>query len=135
MNHTISRRAAFTLLEVLLVLAIIVLIAGLVAPSLFGVYEKAKFDKARSEIITMYGQCDLYRLYLHEYPSSLNQLVEGRELATKGLEPLLPRMPKDPWGHEYVYEPQPGGTKPRIYSLGRDGQPGTADDVYEEETQ
>ena len=135
MIRPICRRAAFTLLEVLLVLVIIVLIAGLVAPSLFGMREKANIDATRAQIHSFYETCDLYRLHLNEYPSSLNQLVEGRELATKGLEPLLTRLPKDPWGHEYVYEPQPGGTKPRIFSLGRDGQPGTADDVYEEETQ
>ena len=134
MNHAISRRAAFTLLEVLLVLVIIVLIAGLVAPSFFRMGESANVDAARAQVLGLGEACNYFRLHMNYYPANLNQLLEGRDLGSKWKGPYIDKMPIDPWGHEYVYEPQGGDAKPRIYSVGRDGQPGTADDVYEEET-
>ena len=129
-----DRRLAFTLLEVLLVLVIIGLLAGLVAPRLVGVREKANIDAARGQINLFLDACDVFRLHLNDYPNSLTQLVEGRELGTKWAGPYLDRIPQDAWGQDYVYEYQPGGAKPRIFSLGPDGQAGTADDVFHQET-
>jgi general secretion pathway protein G len=135
MKRAITHRAAFTLLEVLLVLVIIGLLAGLVAPQLFGMREKANVDAARGQVSLLHSACDNFRLSINDYPANLNQLVQGADLGSKWSGPYLDRVPKDPWGHEYVYEYQPGGARPRIYSVGRDGQPGTGDDVYEEEAQ
>ena len=132
MTDPIHRRTGFTLLEVMLVLVIIVLIAGLVAPSLFGMKERANVDAARAQVHAFHEACDSFRLHMNDYPASLTQLMDGRDQGTKWAGPYIDRIPVDPWGHEYVYEFQQGG-KPRIYSLGRDGQPNTADDVHEEE--
>ena len=134
-RHRRNRRAAFTLLEVLLVLVIIVLLAGLVAPALFNMQKRANIDAARAQVHSLQEACDFFRLHMNDYPASLTQLMDGRDLGPKWSGPYIDRIPVDPWGHEYAYEPQAGGLKPRIYSLGRDGQPNTADDVYEEETQ
>jgi general secretion pathway protein G len=136
MNERMNRRAAFTLLEVLLVLVIIGMLAALVAPRLFGVREKANEDAARAQIGNFYNASDYFRLHLNDYPAQLSQLgPEGAELGTKWRGPYLERIPKDPWGFDYIYEVQPGGAKPLIYSVGRDGQPGTADDIHAEEPQ
>jgi general secretion pathway protein G len=135
MNRSTQRRAGFTLLEVLLVLVIIVLVAGLVAPSIFGLQHKANIDAARGQIHSFYEACNFFRLHLNDYPASLDQLVDGRQLGSNWHGPYMERIPPDPWDQAYVYEPQPGGAKPRIFSVGRDGQAGTDDDVFEEETQ
>jgi general secretion pathway protein G len=135
-RHRRNRRAAFTLLEVLLVLVIIVLLAGLVAPALFNMQKRANIDAARAQVHALQEACDFFRLHINDYPANLNQLIEGREFGSKWSGPYLKdgRMPKDPWGHEFIYEPRAGGDKPVIFSPGPDGQPGTPDDVYEEES-
>ncbi len=135
MKRRNNRRAAFTLLEVMLVLLIIGLLVSLVAPAIFGMKEKADIDAARVQIGLIYGVCEPYRLSMNEYPASLNQLVENPQAGTKWAGPYMDRIPKDSWGHEFVYEVQPGGAKPLIFSLGKDGQPNTADDVRLEEAQ
>jgi len=131
-----NRRAAFTLLEVLLVLLIIGLLVGMVAPYMFGIREKANIDAARGQIGLMLNACDYYRLHMNDYPASLDQLIVNPGAGTKWAGPYLDtdKLPKDPWGHEYVYEYQPGG-KPIIFSMGPDGQANTADDVQKEEAQ
>ena len=134
MRSTRNRRAAFTLLEVLLVLLIIGLLVGLVAPYMFGLRDKANIDAARSQVHLLYDACDLYYLGMQDYPASLQQLVENPSGSTKWAGPYIERIPKDPWSHEYVYEYQQGA-KPLIFSLGRDGQPNTADDIRAEEAQ
>ncbi len=127
-------RAAFTLLEVLLVLLIIGLLVGMVAPYMFGVRDRANIDTTRGQIGLIYSACDLYRLHMQDYPASLAQLVENPQAGSRWSGPYLEKMPKDAWGNEFVYEPQAGG-KPRIFSLGPDGQPNSADDVLQDEVQ
>ena len=129
-----NRRAAFTLIEVILVLLIIGLLVGMVAPYMFGVRDKANIDATRNQIGLIYSACDLYRIHLNEYPASLQQMVENSQSSPKWHGPYLEKMPKDAWGNDFVYEPIAGG-KPRIYSIGPDSQPGTTDDVFQEETQ
>ena len=133
MNRSLQHRAAFTLLEVLLVLVIIGLLAALVSPQIFGIGERAKVDQARGQIHSLHQACDYFRLSMNGYPASIDQLVSGSELGTNWSGPYIERVPEDPWGNQYVYEPQATGMKPRIYSLGPDGAPGTDDDVYRDE--
>ncbi len=137
MKRSMNRRLAFTLLEVLLVLIIIGLLVGLVAPQIFGMREKANVDATRSQIGLIYNACDYFQITMNDNPASLNQLVENPGVGSKWAGPYLKdgRLPKDAWNQDFVYEPQPAGTKPVIYSVGRDGQAGTADDVHLEETQ
>lgn len=137
MNRSKNRRSGFTLLEVLLVLIIIGLLVGLVAPQIFGMREQANVDATRSQIALIYNACDYFSIGMHDYPASLNQLVENPGVGSKWAGPYLKdgRIPKDAWKQDFVYEAQPGGTKPLIYSVGRDGQAGTADDVHLEENQ
>ena len=129
-----KRRAAFTLIEVLLVLIIIGLLAGLVAPRLFGMKDKADRDAARGQISLLYSACDNFRLSMNTYPSNLAELIDGSAMGTRWAGPYLEskQLPKDPWGYDYVYEPQGSGMRPRIYSVGPDGQAGTADDIHED---
>jgi len=136
MRRSTNRRSAFTLLEVLLVLLIIGLLVGMVAPYMFGLREKANKDAARNQIGLFYHACDFYRLHMHDYPASLDQLITNPGNSTKWAGPYLDtaKLPKDPWGNDFIYEYQPGA-KPLIVSGGPDGQPNTADDIRMEEEQ
>ncbi len=128
------RRSAFTLLEVLLVLVIIGLLAGLVAPRLFTIRDQANVDAAKGQINLFYNSCVLFKFKTGDYPKSLNELTDPSRLGEKVTEPLMDKIPLDPWGSPYVYEYQPGG-KPLIYSLGPDKTPNTDDDVHATEEQ
>jgi general secretion pathway protein G len=103
---------------------------------MFGIREQANIDAARGQVGLIYTACDHFRLFMNDYPSNLEQLIVNPGTSSKWSGPYLDteKLPKDPWGHEYVYEYQQGG-KPIIYSLGPDGQPNTADDVHKEEAQ
>src|SRR5262245_50122385 len=125
----VRRRNAFTLLEVLLVLLIIGLLVGMVAPAMFNLQGKANIDAARGQVGLLQDSCDFFKLHMHDYPSSLDQLITNPGTTTKWAGPYIKggKLPKDPWDHEYVYEYQPGG-EPIIFSMGPDGQANTADD-------
>ncbi|MDI3281230.1 MAG: type II secretion system major pseudopilin GspG [Bacillota bacterium] len=132
------RRAAageegFTLLEMLIVIAIIGILAVLVGPNLFGRIEEARQTAARSQISTLKVALDLYRLDNGLYPTTDQGLAA---LRTPPTIPPLPsnwrgpylegEVPKDPWGRDYVYR-SPGEHNQDRYDLmsyGRDGKPG-----------
>jgi len=102
------RREAFTLVEVLLVIVIIGMIAGIAVPQIGGNLEKAREKKAYSEISNLANACDLYEMDVSKYPNSLNDLVTNP--GAEGWNgPYLKKsvVPKDPWAKEYQYT---GGT-------------------------
>ena len=131
-----NRRAAFTLLEVLLVLLIIGLLVGLVAPYMLGMKDKADIDAARVQVILLLQSCEHFRFNMNDYPASLEQLLVNPGTSSKWAGPYIDsdKLPKDPWEQDYVYEYQPGA-KPVIFSMGPDRQPNTADDVQKDEVQ
>lgn len=131
-NRRRQSRPAFTLLEVLLVLVVIGLLAGLAAPVLFGLKDKAQADTVRAQINLFYESCDLYRFHARDYPLNLEQLTDPGSLGPETSDALMESIPVDPWGQPYVYEYRPGA-KPNIYSVGMDGISGTPDDIYREE--
>lgn len=123
----------FTLLELLVVLAIIATLAAVVAPSIFRHVGDAKTDAARSQIEIFALALDAYRLDTDQYPSSTQGLAALRAKPVTGDVPpawrgpyLRKEVPPDPWGRPYVYV-APGVVNPAsydLYSLGRDGKPG-----------
>jgi general secretion pathway protein G len=133
MRRVQTRRSAFTLLEVMLVLLIIGLLVGMVAPFIFGMRDRANIDAARGQVGLLYDACDYFRLHMNDYPASMDQLLVNPGAGGRWAGPYLTsdKLPKDPWGHEFVYEYQPGG-KPLIFSMGPDGQANTADDVHKD---
>ena len=110
-------RKAFSLVEVMIVIVIIGLMAGLVTYATTGYLERAKKQRARSDVATYAGAVDSYYLAHGLYP-------DNRE----GLKALAPEFIKvlqnDPWGHPYQYV-QPGKDHPYdIISYGADGKEG-----------
>jgi len=118
----------FTLLELLVVMVIIGLLAGIVAPQYFAQIGKSNAKVARAQIEALGQALDQYRLDVGRYPSSEQALVALR-VAPSGVArwqgPYLKRdIPQDPWGNSYQYRVPGQHGDYDLVSLGADGQPG-----------
>lgn len=119
----------FTLLELLVVVAIIALLAAYVGPKYFSQVGKSEQTVARSQIEAFSRALGAYRLDVGSYPSTeegLAALVTKPASAAKWNGPYLEKaVPADPWGRAYQYRaPGADGSEFEIVSLGKDGQPG-----------
>jgi general secretion pathway protein G len=128
-------RKAFTLVEVLLVLIILVIIGSIVVPNIFGAKDQADRNAAKTQITNLKAAIRLYRLNMNKYPTALKDLRErpsDKAEADKWGSPYLEEdLKQDPWGNEYQYLAQ--GKKNAdgfdLWSNGPDGQSGTDDDI------
>lgn len=129
--------AGFTLLELLVVLAIIATLVAVVAPSIFRNVGDAKTDAAKSQIEIFVLALDAYRLDNDTYPTGEQGLAALRTKPASGAVPrnwrgpyLRKDVPLDPWGRPYLYV-APGIANPTsydLYTLGRDGKVGGSDE-------
>ena len=123
-----SRARGFTLLELLVVVVIIGLLAGLVAPRYFDSVSKSKSKIAKAQIESLDKALDQYRLDVGSYPTAeqgLNALNTQPSGVSKWQGPYLKKaLPADPWGNDYAYVLQPGAAGIDIISYGADGKPG-----------
>lgn len=124
-----SAAAGFTLVELLVVLAILTLLAGLVGPRVLGLLGGAKAKSAVVQIADIDKALELFKLDVGRFPSSEEGLaaLNQRPPTVAGWSgPYLKgaAVPADPWGHPYRYaNPGPNGGL-EILSLGADGAPG-----------
>lgn len=125
-----SKKAAagFTLLELLVVMVIIGMLAGFVAPRLFAQIGKSEVKTARAQIDALEKALDQYRLDVGHYPSTeqgLAALNESPAGETKWAGPYLKKaVPLDPWSHAYVYKFPGDHGELDLLSYGKDGRPG-----------
>jgi general secretion pathway protein G len=122
------RSGGFTLLELLVVIVIIGLLAGLVAPRFFDQVSKSNTKIARAQIDSLEKALDQYRLDVGAYPST-EQGLEALNAKPQNLEkwagPYLKKaVPPDPWGHRYLYKAPGDHGDYDLFSLGSDAQPG-----------
>ncbi len=123
------RRAGFTLVEMLVVLAIISSIVGLVGPRVLNYLSESKVKTAQIQMENLASALDLFYLDAGRYPSTeegLTALVQRPAGVSSWSGPYLKTasVPKDPWGHAYLYR-APGQTSPYdIGSLGPEGREG-----------
>lgn len=133
-SYRSSVRSAFTLMEVLLVLIILVIIFSIVTPKLFGTKERADIDATKVQIKGMDTAFDLFRLHTNKYPSSLEELWDepsDSTLKDKWSGPYAEELREDVWGNSFQYtaEGKKNTGKYDFWSSGPDGQSGTDDDI------
>jgi general secretion pathway protein G len=126
----VTRRAGYTLLEIVVVVFILGLLATIVAPRIMGRTDEARVTKARADLASVVQALDLYRLDNGVYPTTdqgLEALVErpAAPPPPKAWRPegYLDRVPADPWGNAYVYV-LAGPQRFTLKSLGSDGVEG-----------
>lgn len=126
------RTGGFTLLELLVVMVIIGLLAGLVAPRYFEQIGKSNVKVAKAQIDALGKALDQYRLDVGGYPSSeegLQALLVKPQNAVGWSGPYLQKtVPLDPWGRPYLYRSPGEHGEYDLSSLGKSGQAGGVGD-------
>ena len=126
--HGTHRKCGFTLLELLVVIVIIGLLAGYVAPRYFSQVGRSEVQVAKAQIESIEKALDQYRLDMRRYPNAeegLQALIAKPAEAQAWSGPYLKKaVPLDPWGRAYVYRTPGQKGEFELISYGRDGRPG-----------
>lgn len=126
-------QAGFTLMELLVVMVIIGLLAGFVAPRYFSQVGKAEAKVANAQLDSLGKALQQYRLDVGRFPSTeqgLVALMQAPQNEPKWQGPyLLKAVPTDPWGKSYNYKSPGDHGEYDLFSLGKDGQPGGSGDA------
>ena len=130
------RTAAFTLLEIMLVVMIIALLAGAAIYMMKGNVDQAKIVRAEADLQNISTQLMMYEVLSGTMPSSQQGIQALVERPTGEPQPrkwrqLMPQVPLDPWGQVYQIRNPATQSKEKIdiFSAGPDGQPNTGDDI------
>lgn len=129
----INREAGFTLIELMVVIVILGLLAGLILPRFIGQSDTAKQQAARTQMALLESALKLYKLDNGSYPSTeqgLKALVEPPAVGNlpknwrKGGYLEKGKVPKDPWGNDFVYLSPGSHGDFDLSCLGKDGEAG-----------
>ena len=129
-----TRRRAFTLIELMIVVIIIAALASMVAPRLIERSDEAKANIARGDLSNLDVSLKLFRLDTGRYPTTdegLGALMTAPGGVSQWKGPYLERKPLDPWkrAYQYLYPGTRNTGGVDLFSKGADGQENTADDV------
>lgn len=134
------REGGFTLIEMMVVIVIIGIIAGLAIVQLTSKADKAKAEQTKAMIQQIASQVDMFKLEFNRYPNDLRELVEmPPDIDQRKWPPggFLKRYPKDAWDRDFRF--QRPGTRGQPYDLisygedGREGGEGYAEDLWNHE--
>ena len=135
-NIKLSQNSGFTLIELLVVIVVLGLLAGIIAPKIIGRTDDAKFVRAKADIQSLSTALDMYKLDSGIYPDTEQGLMALLEAPSSGTLPKKwkkggylqkKKLPKDPWGNEYVYICPGANGDYDISSYGADGISGGED--------
>ena len=127
------RAGGFTLIELMVVIVILGILAGLIIPRIMGRPDEARRAKARLQMESIETSLKLYKLDNGSYPRTEQGLKALVELPTTAPLPRNWRqggylekgqVPKDPWGNDYVYVSPGAKSEYDLSSYGADGEPG-----------
>lgn len=124
-----SSEAGYTLLELLVVLAILALIAGLAVPQVLKSFGRAKSDTVRVQVNALASNLEFYKFDVGQYPTQqqgLQALVAAPANIKNWNGPYVTKEKTlvDPWGRPYLYKFPGEHGEFDIYSLGADGEAG-----------
>jgi len=133
----VLRSQGFTLVEMMVVIVIIGILAGVLITQLSGRADRAKVEATRALITQISAQLDLFKLDFNKYPTRLEDLLTmPPDVDQKKWPPggFLKKYPKDGWDREFIYRVP--GTKGQPYDVislgedGREGGEGYAEDIW-----
>jgi len=125
-----KRRRGFTLLELLLVLAILVVLGGIVLVNFGGAQADANVNATITQLNSLKQAVQLYQIRMNALPKSLDELKDGPSDSAKKAKwtaPILTTIPDDAWGNPITYTLK--GNSYELRSGGLDGQTNTEDDL------
>lgn len=120
-----DRESGFTLLELMIVLVIIGLLAGIIGPNLFKNLEKSENTTAKAQVDAYVKAIDQYRIDTGDYPSNsdgLNALINEPSGVPRWKGPYIKKLPLDPWGlpYQYKYPGEHNSTSYDVFSFSKD---------------
>ena len=134
MLNKVKKQSGFTLIEIMIVVVILGILAAIVVPNIMESPTEARIVKAKQDIRTLEGALNLYKLDNFNYPSTdqgLDALVnkpagqpEAKNWKKKG---YMKKIPKDPWGNDYLYLSPGIEGDIDIFTYGADGRKGGSD--------
>jgi general secretion pathway protein G len=129
-----KKQSGFTLIEIMVVLAILAGLVAMVAPNIIGEAGAARVKTAKAEMANISQALDMYKLDNFTYPSTSQGLEALVTKPSGSPEPknykangYMKKLPIDPWGNPYLYFSKSG--KFELVSFGADGEEGGEDDA------
>lgn len=130
MSKNVGERGV-TLMEMMVVLAIMAIVAAMIIPNVIGRPDEARVTVARADLQSIAASLKMYRLDNQNYPTTSQGLTALVSKPTSGPKPThwnaegyLAQVPVDPWNHPYVYRAPGEHAAFDLLSLGADGKPG-----------
>ena len=117
-RRPLGDQSGLTLIELLVVMVILGLFSTIVYQAFFPKIDQAKNQTARTQMDIVALALDSYRLDVGEYPASLGELVQSSSPLWKGPYLQKGKVPKDPWGKEFLYQVKEEGGKFDLSSAG-----------------
>lgn len=128
MNMNAQARSGFTLIEILIAVAIVGIMAAVVGPKMLDYLKTNKVKAAKQSLRSLNAAVESFYGDIAEFPDTLEDLIKkpsNEELAKEWVAPYIKgkSVPKDPWNHAYQYNKTSGAEHPyELYSYGAKGR-------------